>query len=121
MLRDGKLVLFSDTVVKLHHYTSEDGWLEISAVGAIRMSQDSTADSILGTGVCLTPRPPLTYTGQILWKNWDGPAPWTTLENIQYCIMFDSKDLSGLKKSKYGRDVCMAAYDIYLNQVTPDL
>jgi hypothetical protein len=82
------------------------------------MSQDTTAVAILGTGVYLTSLPPLTYTGQLLWKNWDGPASWTTLVNIQYCIMFDSKELSGLTKSKDTLHVSMAAYDIDLNNVT---
>jgi hypothetical protein len=100
MLRDCTIVLFSDTVVKLHHYTSEDGWLGIRADGAIRMSQDTTAVAILGTGVYLTSRPPLTDTGQILWKNWDGQAHWTTAENIQYCIMIDTKDLPFLRNQK---------------------
>jgi hypothetical protein len=100
MIRECTFVLFSDTVGKLHHYTSEDGWLGIRADRAIRMSQDTTAVAVLGTGVYLNSLPPLTDTGQILWKNWDGQAPWTTAENIQCCIMLDKKISQVLRNRK---------------------
>jgi hypothetical protein len=89
MLCDCTFVLFSDTMLKLHHYTSEDGWLGIRADGVIRMSQDTTPDAILGRRLYLTSLPPSRDPRQLLWNNWEGQAPWTKLENIQYCIMFD--------------------------------
>jgi hypothetical protein len=107
-------------MVKLYHYTSAKGCQWILVDGVIRRSRGTTGDAVLGHGVYLTAQPPWTKYMKILKNNWAGgseQAILSKLDNLHYCIEFDSEDLPGVVRSLGTRDIWMVSYDIDLEDV----
>lgn len=104
----------------LYHYTSSEGCHGILLDGVIRCSEDTTRDAVLGKGVYLTALSPWTNDNKLIKNNWDGnfeKAILRKLDKLNYYIMFDSRDLPGVKKAKGKRDIWMVPYDIVLEKV----
>ena len=114
------LLLVSDTMVLLYHYTSSEGCKGILSDGVIRSSTDITRDAILGKGVYLTSLPPSTGDWRLIKNNWDGKRRvlLKKLDKVDYYIVFDSEDLPGVTRAAGKRDVWMVPYDIDLDEVS---
>ncbi|PNF29924.1 hypothetical protein B7P43_G07270 [Cryptotermes secundus] len=107
-------------MVYLYHYTSSDGYAGILVDGVIRRSTDTNRDAVLGKGVYLTALPPWTDDMKLLKNNWDGSSERRLLEkldNLDYYIRFDSRDLPNVKRAPGKRDIWMVSYDIVLEEV----
>ena len=106
-------------MVLLYHYTTAEGCAGILRDGVIRRSTDITRDAVLGIGVYLTALPPSTDDWRLIKNNWDGKrsALLEKMDNVDYYVIFDSKDLPGVARAAGKRDVWMVPYDIDLDEV----
>ena len=106
-------------MVLLYHYTTAEGCVGILWDGVIRSSRDTTRDAVLGRGVYLTALPPSTDDWRLIKNNWDGKrsALLEKMDNVDYYVIFDSKDLPGVARAAGKRDVWMVPYDIDLDEV----
>lgn len=104
----------------LYHYTSYDGCAGILHDGVIRRSEDMWRDAVLGKGVYLTALPPWTKDKKLLKNNWDGTSErhlLQKLDNLDYYIEFDSRNLPDVKRATGKRDIWMVPHDIVLEDV----
>jgi hypothetical protein len=111
-------------MVRLYHYTTAEGCKGIMSDGFIRSSSDTARDAVLGKGVYLTSLPPSTGDWKLVRNNWDGKrsALLNKLDNVDYYVAFDSKDLPGVvKERRSNRDVWMVPYDIDMDSVPCDV
>ena len=103
----------------LYHYTSKKGLKGIEKDGAIRSSEDTTRDAVMGKGVYLTSLPPSTKDKHLLKNNWDSSKEFYSSKqnNLAYCIEFKKKDLYCAQKSEDSRDVYIVPHDVDLEEV----